>query len=121
MTNPEYKVPKTCLVKSSIGLTEEQLDQLRRGVTLSDGATRPAEVARARDSGNRTFFGIAITEERNRQVRRTVEALGCKALELVRTAIGPLQIAKLEIGKRRRLTAAEVRELTHSVSGPPPC
>jgi pseudouridine synthase len=118
MTNPEYKVPKTYLVKTSTRLTEENLDQLRGGVTLSDGPTRPAEVVHLRDSGDRTFFEITIAEGRNRQVRRMVEALGCKALKLVRTAIGPLQIAKLEIGKYRVLTPAEVRELTHSASGP---
>lgn len=118
MTNPEYKVPKTYLVKTSTRLTEENLDQLRGGVTLSDGPTRPAEVVHLRDSGDKTFFEITITEGRNRQVRRMVEALGSKVLKLVRTAIGPLQIAKLEIGKYRVLTPAEVLELVRSASGP---
>ena len=118
MTNPQYKVPKTYLVKTSTRLTAENLDQLRGGVTLSDGPTRPAEVKHLRDSGDRTFFEITITEGRNRQVRRMVEALGGKVLKLVRTAIGPLQIAKLEIGKYRVLTPAEVLELTRSATGP---
>jgi pseudouridine synthase len=118
MTNPEYKVPKTYLVKTSARLAGEDLDRLRCGVTLSDGPTRPAEVVHLRNSGDKTFFEITITEGRNRQVRRMVEALGGKVLKLVRTAIGPLQIAKLEIGKYRVLTPAEVIELVHSASGP---
>ena len=118
MTNPQYKVPKTYLVKTSTRLTEENLDRLRCGVTLSDGPTRPAEVVHLRDSGDMTFFEITIAEGRNRQVRRMVEALGGKVLKLVRTAIGPLQIAKLEIGKYRVLTPAEVLELTRSATGP---
>jgi pseudouridine synthase len=118
LTNPEYKAPRTYLVKSSIRLAEKQLDQLRRGVELSDGPTRPAEVARIRDSGNRTFFEITITEGRNRQVRRMVEAIGGKVLKLVRTAIGPVKIEKLEIGRHRRLSAAEVRELAQTAFGP---
>jgi pseudouridine synthase len=117
VTNPDYKVPKTYLVKSSTRLTDEQLDQLHRGLTLSDGPTKPAAVTRLRDSGSRTFFEITISEGRNRQVRRMVEALGAKVLKLVRTAIGPIRIGDLPIGKHRKLTSAEVRALAPQCGG----
>jgi 23S rRNA pseudouridine2605 synthase len=112
--SPESKVPKTYLVKSSLPLSDEQLDRLRSGVELADGPTSPAAVKRIRDSARYTFFEITITEGRNRQVRRMVEALGAKALKLVRTQIGPIEIAGLEIGKHRALTADEVRMLIGS-------
>ena len=83
---------------------------------LSDGPTKPAIVTRLRDSGSKTFFEITITEGRNRQVRRMVEAIGSKVLKLVRTAIGPLEIAGLEIGKHRRLTGSEVQALLATTS-----
>lgn len=111
ITNPDYKVPKTYLVKASMHLTDEQLDQLRSGIELRDGMTRPAIVQRVRESGGRTVFEITITEGRNRQVRRMVEALGAKVLKLVRIAIGPLRIGDLPIGKTRELTPAEVNAL----------
>ncbi len=111
ITSPESKVPKTYLVKSSILLTDADLDKLRAGVTLADGPTRPATVRRIRDSARYTFFEITITEGRNRQVRRMVESLGAKVLKLVRTAIGPIEIAGLEIGKYRPLTTGEVKRL----------
>jgi 23S rRNA pseudouridine2605 synthase len=111
ITNPEHKVSKTYLVKSATRLTDEQLDQLRAGVVLRDGPTQPAVVTRLRDSGSRTFFEITITEGRNRQVRRMVEAVGSKVLKLVRVAIGPLAIGGLEIGKYRNLTNAELQAL----------
>ena len=41
-----------------------------------------------------------------------VEALGAKVLKLVRTAIGPIEIAGLEIGKFRPLSKAEVQSLS---------
>ena len=109
--SPASKVPKTYLVKSSLLLAEEQLDRLRNGIELADGPTRPAAVKRIRDSARYTFFEITITEGRNRQVRRMVESLGAKVLKLVRTAIGPIEIAGLEIGKYRPLTGAEVKRL----------
>ncbi|HYU24645.1 MAG TPA: pseudouridine synthase [Thermoanaerobaculia bacterium] len=111
LTNPEYHVPKTYLVKASKHLTDDDLDALRRGVELDDGPTRPADVTRLRESGRKTVFEITVTEGRNRQVRRMVEALEAKVLKLVRVAIGPLRIGKMQIGSVREMTAEEVRQL----------
>ena len=112
ITSPDSHVPKTYLVKASTLLTDDQLDQLRRGIELSDGMTRPALVERIRDSGGRyTFFEITLTEGRNRQVRRMVEALGTKVLKLVRTKIGGIPIGDLEIAKYRNLTEQEIHSL----------
>jgi 23S rRNA pseudouridine2605 synthase len=112
--SPEFKVPKTYQVKASTLLTDEQLDQLRRGVELSDGPTRPAEVHRLRDSGKYTHLAITITEGRNRQVRRMIEAVGSKVLKLVRTAIGEIVIGDLEIGKWRNLETEEIASLNRA-------
>jgi 23S rRNA pseudouridine2605 synthase len=111
LTNPDFKVPKTYLVKCASLLSEEQLERLRRGVELSDGPTRPAVVERIRDSAKHTFLEITISEGRNRQVRRMIEASDSKVLKLVRTAIGPLRIGDLMIGKYRELTGPELVSL----------
>ena len=111
VTSPESHVPKTYLVKASKLLSDEQLDQLRSGVELADGPTRSAKVARIRDSEKYSFFEITITEGRNRQVRRMVEALDTKVLKLVRTRIGAIEIGNLEIGKTRPLSQAEMQLL----------
>jgi pseudouridine synthase len=93
-------------------LNDEQLDNLRRGVTLNDGPTRPAIVKRLRDSAKYTHIEITLTEGRNRQVRRMIEAVGSKVLKLVRIAIGPVRIGDLPIGKHRLLTEEEIRQLS---------
>ncbi len=112
LTDPSFHVEKEYLVKASHLLTDDQLDQLRRGVTLDDGPTRPARVERVRDSGKYTHLTIVLTEGRNRQVRRMVEAIGSHVLKLVRTRIGPLTLEGLTIGEWRELTRAEVLELS---------
>ena len=112
VTNPNSHVPKTYLVKASAVLTDSQLQQLRDGIELPDGPTRPALVTRLRDSGKYTHFEITLTEGRNRQVRRMVEALEAKVLKLVRVRIGHIAIGRLPIGKWRLLTAAEVASLS---------
>jgi 23S rRNA pseudouridine2605 synthase len=111
VTNPDSHVPKTYLVKASKVLSDAELQQLRDGITLSDGPTRPATVERLRDSGKYTHFEITLTEGRNRQVRRMVEALDAKVLKLVRVQIGALRIGTLQIGKWRHLTSDEVDAL----------
>src|SRR2546423_7757702 len=108
LTNPDYKVPKTYLVKASGVIHDDELDQLRKGIELRDGMTRAAIVKRV--SANK--FEITIREGRNRQVRRMVEALDTKVRKLVRVAIGAIRIGDLQIGKTRELPASEVRGLT---------
>lgn len=116
LTNPDYKVPKTYLVKCADLISDEALERLRQGVELSDGMTRPAVVKRVRDSGKYSHLEIRIAEGRNRQVRRMIEAIGSKVLKLVRTAIGPIEIGGLKIGTWRPLTQAEVARLTSDKS-----
>jgi pseudouridine synthase len=111
VTNPASHVPKTYLVKATPRLTDDQLQRLRDGLELSDGPTRPAAVTRLRDSEKYTHFEIVLTEGRNRQVRRMVEALDATVLELVRIKLGPIEIGTLPIGTWRRLTPAEVARL----------
>jgi len=107
VTNPKSHVPKTYLVKASRRLSDDDLEQLRRGVVLKDGPTRPATVTRVREDK----FEITITEGRNPQVRRMFEALEAKVLKLVRVAIGPLRIGEMQIGSVREMTDEEVRQL----------
>jgi pseudouridine synthase len=101
-------------VKTASRFSDEQIEQLRLGVELRDGRTRPVRVKRLRDGPKSTFLEMTLTEGRNRQVRRMIEAAGSKVLKLVRVAIGPVQIGGLQIGKWRRLAPAEIRDIVRS-------
>jgi 23S rRNA pseudouridine2605 synthase len=112
LTNPQYKVPKTYLVKTASVLDDAALEQLRRGVHIGDPApTRPAEVRRLRESARHTWLEITLTEGRNRQIRRMIEAVGSRVLKLVRTGLGPLSIGSLPIGRSRKLRTQEILQL----------
>jgi len=108
LTNPAFKVPKTYLVEASTALSDEQLERLRHGLELKDGPTRPAIVERRGES----LFEITITEGRNRQVRRMVEAIDAGVETLVRIAIGTLALGEMPEGSVRALTAEEVAGLS---------
>ena len=113
LTDPARHVPKTYLVKAATRLDEEQLAALARGVRLDDGPTRSARVRRVRDTARRTLLELEITEGRNRQVRRMLEAVGSGVLELRRTALGPLTL-DVPSGRWRELGPEEVAGLRAS-------
>jgi 23S rRNA pseudouridine2457 synthase len=91
------------------------LDCLRHGVTLKDGLTRPAQVERIaapalwprdppiryRKSVPDSWLKLAISEGRNRQVRRMTAAAGYPTLRLVRWSIGEWTLDGLAPGEWR--------------------
>lgn len=109
LTNPEHDIPKTYRVWTASPLDDHAVVRLREGVELEDGLTRPARV-RILDA-ERTRIEVVLTEGRNRQVRRMIEAVGSTVEKLVRTAIGPIEIGGLAEGATRELTAAEIEAL----------
>lgn len=111
VTNPQSHVPKTYVVNPSVALTDDQLQRLRDGLELADGSTRPATVVRRPAPDHPYAFEITISEGRNRQVRRMVEALGATVSALARVAIGAVRLGDLPAGAWRRLTPREVNTL----------
>ena len=117
IAHPKFKKPKTYLVQVEGDPTEEQLARLRRGVTLKDGPTRPAQVRRLpppdlwprvppvrfRKSVPDAWLEMTITEGRNRQVRRMTAHVGLPCLRLVRWSIGDWSVDGLAPGEWRSL------------------
>jgi len=103
-------------------VTEPALAQLRAGVLLSDGPTRPAEARavpepgwlwpreppiRHRLSVPTGWLELGLSEGRNRQVRRMTAAVGLPTLRLLRTALGPWSVAGLAPGAWREVPREE--------------
>jgi 23S rRNA pseudouridine2457 synthase len=113
LANPRFKTWKTYLVQVE-GIPEDSaLQQLREGVVLKDGLTKPAKAitiqppdlwprdppVRFRASIPTTWLEIKIREGRNRQVRRMTAAVGYPTLRLVRKNIGQWQLGSLKPGE----------------------
>ncbi len=108
LTHPRYGVKKVYRARvQPKRLSPGALDALREGVELEDGRTAPAQV-RQHGGG---VVEITVREGRKRQVRRMIEAVGHRVVELERVAFGPLGLRGLEPGRSRRLTKAEVERL----------
>jgi 23S rRNA pseudouridine2605 synthase len=112
VTRPASGVPKTYRVKTNGLMSDETIAQLAAGVEMERGDwARPQSVRRIEDRGHYTWLEVVLTEGKNREVRRMIEAVGFKVLKLVRTGIGPLTLAGLEVGKWRELNPAEIQAL----------
>jgi 23S rRNA pseudouridine2605 synthase len=85
--------------------------EARRGVRLEDGVVEPVRVDAHPIGDRRWAFEVTIAEGRSREVRRLCDALGLSVERLVRTRFGPVSLGKLETGKARKLTRAEIREI----------
>jgi 23S rRNA pseudouridine2605 synthase len=107
LTHPRYGVAKTYRVRLARPPSDDDLEQLRRGVRLDDGPTAPAEVGRR---GEREIE-VTIHEGRKRQVRRMAEAVGNEVEGLSRIRIGSLGLEDLRQGEARRLGEREVAAL----------
>lgn len=108
LTHPRYGVKKVYRARIRPGrLAPRALDALRQGVELEDGRTAPAQVRQPATG----VVELTIREGRKRQVRRMLEAVGHRVVELERVAFGPLGLRGLQPGKSRRLTKPEVDRL----------
>ena len=97
MTHPKFV--KTKIYEAHIDRALEPLHQQMIadfGVQLPDGRS---QLGLERLDDDRTFWRITMSEGRNRQIRRTFEALGYKVTALHRTNFGRYGLSGLESGK----------------------
>ena len=114
ISSPRHKLPKTYFAQIEGTPDDAALEQLRTGVTLKDGKTRPAKARvveephwlwprtppiRVRKSVPDTWIELTITEGRNRQVRRMTAAVGHPTLRLIRWAIGHWTLGNIPPGQ----------------------
>ncbi len=124
LTDPRQKAPKVYVVQVEGTPTEAALERLRRGITLKDGPTLPAQArqieppawlwprtppVRFRKTVPDAWLELIIREGRNRQVRRMTAAVGLPTLRLIRTQIGDYALDGLAPGAWREIRATPTR------------
>ena len=107
LTHPRHDVPKKYHVTVSPALTTAHLTTLSSPMEIDGYRLRPVTVFKRGDHE----LEMHLYEGRNRQIRKMCETVGLKVKSLCRVAIGEVTVGKLECGKWRYLTDAEVRYL----------
>lgn len=137
LLHPRMHVDKTYQATVEGRLTDEDLEPLRRGITLDDGPCAPAQVRLLRTSelehpaqkrlkapiksktGDKriTHVEVIIHEGRKRQVKRMLSAIGHPVVALHRQNFGPITPQGVEEGAWRLLSKREVEELKRAAYG----
>ncbi len=123
LTDPRRGHPRTYWVQVERVPDDAAIEELSKGLMLSDGKTLPCKVKRL-DSDPQLapreppirhrlnvptcWLEMTLTEGRNRQVRRMTAAVGHPTLRLVRAGIGGLTLKGLEPAKWRWVDRREL-------------
>ena len=113
VTHPKHEITKTYTVTLKGIISNEAVENLKKGVKIEDYVTRPAKVKilKTDEEKNISRLEITIHEGKNRQVRKMCESVGRKVLALHRSKIGKIGVKDIELGKWRYLKDREIQEL----------
>lgn len=111
LMHPSYQVERTYLAEVKGVPTRTTLQQLRHGVELDDGTAKAVRAKVVDEQPGRAHVEIVMTEGRNREVRRMLEAVGHPVRHLGRTAMGPIKLGDLGTGRIRYLSPTEIGSL----------
>lgn len=114
IAHPKNKMSKTYWAQVDGNITDEAIEQLRKGLELKDGLTLPAKCKRipepeqlwpreppirVRKNIPTSWIELTIKEGRNRQIRRMTAATGFPTLRLIRYGIGEWHLKNLLPGE----------------------
>jgi len=114
MTHPEHEIEKEYLARCEGIIIRKLIVQLREGV-LIDGdymaipkSVRVMELNKGQQS---TLLSIVLTEGRNKEVRKMLEAIGHPVKKLTRIRYDVLTLEGVERGSYRPLKPHEIKKL----------
>ncbi len=112
VTHPKHNVTKTYIATLKGSISIKHLAMLRKGISVEDYKTSPADVDLIESYPGRSVVKISIHEGKNRQVRKMFESLGYEVLALHRESVGKVVLGNLPYGRWRHLTSVEVSMLS---------
>lgn len=111
LTHPKNEIPKTYLVRTEKPVSEKDINALRQGVIIDGVKTKKCNVRFIESTKTGSKLHITITEGKNRQIRKMIEAIGNNVDFLKRIKIGDLTLTGLNRGETRKLTNSEIEYL----------
>jgi len=79
-------------------VSQEELDTLKNGITVEGVRYGSIDAKLERGGGANSWIQVSITEGKNREVRRVLDALGLRVNRLIRVSYGPFQLGTLPPG-----------------------
>lgn len=112
LMHPRYGVEREYAVRILGELSQENTAQLKSGITLDDGQAKFLRLSMGGGDGANRWYHVALTEGRNREVRRMFEAVGHTVSRLIRTRYGIFLLPpRLRRGKWEEIEAGGIYNL----------
>ncbi len=90
--------------------SDELFAPLRHGITVDGEHFRPMAVTIDRQQGANAWLTVGITEGKNREIRRAMNAIDLSVSRLIRTSYGPFQLLTLEPGEVEEVRMKVLRD-----------
>lgn len=111
LTRPKSEVEKVYYATIEGTITKDEVKTLSSGVEIDGYKTKPCSVVVMSETPNQTKLAITITEGKNRQIRKMLEAVNKTVTFLKRVQIGEIRLGGLSRGEYAQLNAKEMRYL----------
>lgn len=112
ITNPKTHLTKVYCVQIDRILGDDELQKLLSGIEVDDEIKmKCADVKIIKRGQKNCWLEIKLTEGKNRQIRKMLNALDIEVIRLIRIAIGPIELGELKKGESRYLTKNELAQL----------
>jgi 23S rRNA pseudouridine2605 synthase len=116
LMHPRYGIEREYAVRILGELSQENTAQLKTGIILDDGQAKFLRLSMGGGEGANRWYHVALTEGRNREVRRMFEAVGHTVSRLLRTRYGMFLLPpRLRRGKWEEIEAGGIYNLMKSV------
>jgi 23S rRNA pseudouridine2605 synthase len=108
LLHPRFKCKKTYLVKVKGVPKEDDIEKLRRGIYLEDGATGPSEIEFHRATKFNSWLRVTLTSGKYRQIKRMFFRIENPVMRILRIDFAGIPLGTLPVGHHRPLNKREI-------------
>lgn len=119
LMHPKYRISREYAVRVLGKVSDEQIQNMLRGITLEDGPARFEMIKDAGGKGSNHWYHVSLREGRHREVRNLWGSQGIQVSRLIRIRFGAIKLdRKLKAGEYRELSPAELNQLLNETGLP---
>ncbi|WP_137893935.1 pseudouridine synthase [Ramlibacter sp. 2FC] len=118
LMHPRFGLEREYAVRVLGALSNEEKQRLLDGVQLEDGKAQFGSIEDGGGEGSNCWYRVTISEGRNREVRRMLEAVGHAVSRLIRIRYGAMVLPRgLKRGAWMELDEQDIRALVRAAGG----